>query len=168
VIPVGVGLLLAGCGGGSSSTSTSSLTTVKQPQTERQARSSPATKTKPQQSRAPTPSKPASRALPPTASPNQTVRVALTSTDPAVCELYTPKLLDKSFGGIQGCRSSIRSGGRADSVEIVSSNVKKKEALVVAVPHGGPSSAEKLRVTLVRSGKPWQLQSIKSNVPVGP
>ena len=168
MILVGVGLLLAGCGGGSSSTSTSSVTTVKQPQRARLAKSSPATTTKPQQSQPPTPSKPAAQALPPTASPDQTVRVALTSADSAVCELYTPKLLDRSFGGVRGCRSSIRSGGRADSVEIVSSNVKKDRALVVAVPHGGPSSAEKLQVTLVRSGKPWQLASIKSNVPVGP
>ncbi len=159
----------AGCGGGSSSSSTSSLSTVKNPKREApRAPSSTTTSSKPP---AVTPNggnQPAAHALPARASPPQIVRVALTSAEPTVCTLYTRALLNKSFGDEQGCRASVRSGGRADSVEIVKSSAKGREALVVAVPHGGPSSAQKLQITLLREGKSWRLQSIRSNVPVGP
>ncbi len=162
-------LAVGGCGGGSSSSSSSSLSTVKSPK--RETRSGPTTTTtssKPPESTQSDSTQATHHALPTKASPTQIVRVALTSAEPAVCTLYTPALLDKSFGGVQGCRASVRSGGRADSVEIVKSSTKGHRALVVAVPHGGPSSAQKLQMTLVREGGDWRLQSIKSNVPVGP
>jgi hypothetical protein len=163
-----VAVAIAGCGGGSSSTSTNSLTTVKNPQTQSAPTSATATSAGPQPTRGPADNKSASQPLPALASPAQTVRAALTSTDTAVCELYTRRLLKKSFGGAPGCRSSIRSGGRADSVEIVSVQPEGRHALIVTVPHGGPSSAQKLQISLVRGGRHWQLASIKSNVPVGP
>lgn len=162
-------LAVCGCGGGSSASSTSSLSTVKNPEREApRAQSTTTTGSKPPATTQAGENQAAARAPFAAASPTQTVQFALTSADIAVCEIYTRALLNRSFGGAQGCRSSIRSGGRADSVEIVSSSVKGDKALVVAVPHGGPSSAQKLQISLVRSGKHWQLASIKSNVPVGP
>lgn len=161
-------LALTACGGGSDSgsSSTSSLTTVKQPQRETTA----ATTTEPTTSKAAKP--PGKQRQLPTlqspASPTATARLALTDESPLVCGLYTRPVLAKSFGGLAGCRRAVTSGGQADSVEIVSVRPEGRYALVVAVPHGGPSSAEKLTISLVRTGKNWRLDSIKSNVPVGP
>ncbi len=92
----------------------------------------------------------------------------MTSTSPLACTLYTQRLLNRSFGGLQGCRSAVRSGGRANSVEIVSSHPEGHHALVIVVPHGGPSSAQKLMISLALQGGGWRLDSIHSNVPVGP
>jgi hypothetical protein len=96
------------------------------------------------------------------------VRLALSSKDPMVCFLYTSRQLRKSYGSAAGCRSAVSSGGRARSVEIVSTHPEGRYALVVAVPQGGPSSGERLTLSLVRQGGRWRLDSIHSNAPVGP
>jgi hypothetical protein len=162
--------VLTGCGGGGSgSTSTSSLTTVKSPQRTQPANPPPSTVTttvKPMPHEHRTIRRLTRRLRPVT--PTGAVKEALTARDPLVCVLYTPSLLKESFGGKPGCRSAVRSGGRADSVEIVSSHAESHHAVVVAVPHGGPSSAEKLRFLLALTHDGWRLDSIKSNVPVGP
>ena len=39
---------------------------------------------------------------------------------------------------------------------------------IVAVPEGGPSSGEKLEISLVLDHGAWRIAAIHSNVPVGP
>src|SRR3954452_3512646 len=118
-------IVLAGCGGGSSSTSTSSLTTVKSQQRTQPANPPPSTVTanpKP----APAPPTAHTRHLRPIAgqlakplTPTKEVNLALTAAHPLISRLYTPKLVQRSFGGEHGCQSAVTSGSRADSVEIV-------------------------------------------------
>jgi hypothetical protein len=176
---LGVGLaaaLIAGCGGGSASTSSSpsstagtggSPTTATAPSTA--TTSSAPTATKPAKARKGAGQKPApkpAKSAPTTpATPQATVTAALTS---ARCDLYTPRLLAKSYGGLAGCRAALNSGGSAKSVEIQRTQPEGKFALVVAVPRGGPSSGEKLAVSLVKEGGGWRLEAIHSNVKVGP
>ena len=162
-------LTLAGCGGGSGTT-TSQITTVpKAPTTTGPANPPPSTVTTNPSPKPPAPKKQTTTAksLNP-ASPPKTVTYALSLRDQIVCGLYTKQLLNRSFGGMQGCRSAVSSGGRASSVEIVKTKTKGNSATVIAVPHGGPSSAEKLTISLVRTEGRWQLRAIKSNTPVGP
>ena len=164
-------LAVCGCGGGSS-TSTSSVTTIpKSPATTAQGPANPppstvTTTVKPMPHEHRTIRRLTRRLRPVT--PTGAVKEALTARDPLVCVLYTPSLLKESFGGKPGCRSAVRSGGRADSVEIVSSHAEGHHAVVVAVPHGGPSSAEKLRFLLALTRGGWRLDAIHSNTPVGP
>jgi hypothetical protein len=94
-----------------------------------------------------------------------TVDAALTS---ARCDLYTTRLLQRSYGGLEGCRAALSSGGSARSVEIQRTQPEGKFALVVAVPHGGPSSGEKLAISLLKENGRWRLEAIHSNVKVGP
>jgi hypothetical protein len=62
----------------------------------------------------------------------------------------------------------LKSGGLAKSVAIRSTQPEGKFALVVAVPRGGPSSGEKLAISLVKVHGDWRLEAIHSNVKVGP
>jgi hypothetical protein len=167
-------VVLAGCGGGSSATSTSSLTTVKSPQRTQPANPPPSTvTTNPMPPPAPPTThtrhqRPIARQVAKSLTPTKAVKLALTAADPLICRLYTPQLVQRSFGGEHGCQSAVTSGSRADSVEIVSSHPEGHHAVVVAVPHGGPSSAEKLTILLALARGGWRLDSIKSNAPVGP
>jgi hypothetical protein len=161
-----VAVALAGCGGSSGGGSSSAPASTSAPSSTSATATSGRTTT-----RASNPgsgrSKPAAGSAPTT--PAATVRAALTSSSPnEVCALYAPKLLDRSYGGAGGCRSAVGSGGTASSVKIVSAQPGKVGYVVVAVPHGGPSSGEKLTISLTPQGGGWQLDSISSNVKVGP
>jgi hypothetical protein len=104
--------------------------------------------------------------------PQRVVTVAFTKTrltsPNLVCGLYSQRLLDRSYGGEEGCRSAVRSGGLARSIEIRSVNASGDTASVVAVPTGGPSSGERLTIRLARQGLTWRIAAIRSNVKVGP
>jgi hypothetical protein len=105
------------------------------------------------------------------AQPRAAVRLALTASPggPAeACSLYSAALLKSAYGTVDGCVSALRSGGTADSVKFISSKKSGTTATVVAVPSGGPSSGEKLTYTLVLADHGWLLDTVKSNVPVGP
>jgi hypothetical protein len=109
--------------------------------------------------------KPPKPRRPSPATPAATVDAALTSPR---CDLYTARLLQKSYGGLAGCEAALESGGSASSVEIQRTQPEGKFALVVAVPRGGPSSGEKLAVSLIKENGDWRLEAIHSNVKVGP
>jgi hypothetical protein len=167
-------VLLVACGGGSS-TPTSRVTTISKPATTsamKPANPPPSTvTTNPTTTASKPPGKPSVRRLKKKLQPFgavQAAKLALTARSPLVCGLYNPRLLKQSFGGSHGCRSAVTSGGRARSVEVVKTNLGRSAAQVVVVPHGGPSSKEALTISLARTDGRWQLQSIKSNVPVGP
>jgi hypothetical protein len=157
-----LGALAAGCGGGSGSSATS--TAASGGGTTRHASTAtakpPPRRAKARKKATPKPATPAT--------PQATVETAFTSDGAGACALYTPRLLARSYGGLQGCESAVSSGGRASSVDVTSTQPDGARALVVAVPRGGPSSGERLRISLVRQGGGWRLDSIHSNVPVGP
>jgi hypothetical protein len=98
------------------------------------------------------------------------VRGVLASGDPDVaCNQYaTVKFLAESFGGLAGCRAATNQRTAADSVGLTGLVINGNRARVVALPRGGTSSGQRVRVTLVVRGGRWRVDSLRSNVPVGP
>jgi hypothetical protein len=88
--------------------------------------------------------------------------------DAACSGLVTPSYLQKAYGGAEGCRAAYHGGGGAESVDVVHKQVAGTHATIVAIPSGGPSDGERLRVELVQSDGVWRVAAIHSNVPVGP
>ena len=98
------------------------------------------------------------------------VRGVLVSGDPDIaCRRYaTVKLLAESFGGLAGCRRATNPRSAADSVRLTGLVVNGNRARVVAIPRGGASSGQRIRVSLIVVGDGWRVNSLRSNVPVGP
>jgi hypothetical protein len=98
------------------------------------------------------------------------VRGVLVSGDPDVaCRQYaTVRFLATSFGGLAGCRAATNPRTAADSVRLRGLVVNGSRARVVAIPSGGSSSGQRIRVAIVARGDRWRVDSLRSNVPVGP
>jgi len=98
------------------------------------------------------------------------VRGVLASGDPDLaCRKYaTVRFLAESFGGLAGCRAATNPRSAATSVRLRGLVVNGNRARVVAIPRGGTSSGQRVRVTLVVRGDVWRVDSLRSNVPVGP
>ena len=98
------------------------------------------------------------------------VRGVLASGDPDLaCRKYaTVRFLATSFGGLAGCRAATNPRSAAESVRLRGLVVDGSRARVVAIPRGGTSSGQRVKVTLVVVGPNWRVDSLRSNVPVGP
>ena len=98
------------------------------------------------------------------------VRGVLASGDPDLaCRRYaTVRFLAESYGGLAGCRAATNPRTAADSVRLTGLVVNGSRARVVAIPQGGTSSGQRVRVTLIVVGPTWRVDSLRSNVPVGP
>ena len=98
------------------------------------------------------------------------IRGFLTSSDPeVVCrKAPTDRLIEEAYGELQGCIDAQSSGSSARSVELAGAVEAGEGATVVAVPKGGPNDGERLKITLVRVGRDWRIDKIRSDVPVGP
>ena len=94
----------------------------------------------------------------------------LTSSDPEVVCRQTPtdRLIGEAYGELQGCIDAQSSGSAARSVEIERAAEAGEGATAVVVPRGGPNDGERLKITLVRVGRDWRVDKIRSDVPVGP
>jgi hypothetical protein len=88
----------------------------------------------------------------------------------AACETYaTSKYVSTAFGDIAGCKAAQTAGGSATSVKATGFKVSGDTATATVVPTGGPSSGEKINVSLVKDGGTWKVDSaVAPNVPVGP
>jgi hypothetical protein len=95
---------------------------------------------------------------------------ALASGDPAkACDRFvTEAYVVTAYGDRAGCDAAVTSGGSATSVKVSAIAVSGETGTAVAVPTGGPSNGERLDVSLIREGDVWQVDSLRSNVPVGP
>ena len=107
------------------------------------------------------------------ASDDQAIRAAiegfLTSGDPVVCEQYlTSDLIRKAYGDLKGCEAAQSPQSAARSVAISDLQVQASTATATAIPDGGASNGDKLEVGLVAEGSSWLIDSLESNVPVGP
>ncbi len=155
-IPVIV--LVAGCGGSGATSGSAPVVTPPPVSTSTSARSESPHEINRNQSHAQLPGSPA-----------DFVRAALTTSDPKLaCSAYTPQARDRAYGGQSGCEGAIGSGGAADSVQIKGVDSGLHTANVLAIPSGGPSNGETLRIGLLLAGNTWRIASIRSNVPVGP
>ena len=94
----------------------------------------------------------------------------LASGEPRLaCELYaTERFLDQAFGGLAGCRGATVPRSAADSVEVTAVVIDGEAATATAIPAGGPSAGQRIAVELVAAGDEWQVDSLRSDVPVGP
>jgi len=106
---------------------------------------------------------------PPRALARMAIETYLTAGDPVVCERYaTARFVRAAYGDVKGCEAAQRPASAASSVEITSLSVRGGSASATAVPRGGASDGEKLRIELVGQGDSWMIDSLRSNVPVGP
>jgi hypothetical protein len=100
-----------------------------------------------------------------------TLETVLASTDfKATCgEAVTERYLRRSFGDAAGCEAAQKSAPPASKagvrqVVILPGSV----AQALAFPRGGIYDGQKLRAELVLVDDEWKLDSLRSNVPVGP
>lgn len=86
------------------------------------------------------------------------------------CGRYATKaLLRESFGGRTGCIEATTPRSAADSVRVSAIGLKSENtATAVAIPRGGPSGGQRIKVTLVFGEGQWRVDHLRSNVPVGP
>jgi hypothetical protein len=94
----------------------------------------------------------------------------LTSSDPEVVCRQTPtdRLIGEAYGELQGCLDSQSSDSVARSAQIERADEAGDGATAVVVPRGGPNDGERLKITLVRVGRDWRIDKLRSDVPVGP
>lgn len=100
-----------------------------------------------------------------------TLEAVLTGDDPRqVCgELVTERYLGDAYGGAEGCEGAQDDAKPAKSVRIRGVVVQPDSlAQASATPTGGIYDGERLRAVLVLHDGFWKLDSLRSNVPVGP
>jgi hypothetical protein len=100
-----------------------------------------------------------------------TLETVLTSTDPVdVCgELVTERYLREAYGGARGCKAAQADTKTATDVRLSRVVVLPDSvAQASAEPQGGIYDGEQLRAELVLDDGVWKLDSLRSNVPVGP
>jgi hypothetical protein len=95
----------------------------------------------------------------------------LTSADPrSVCdELVTENYVEAAYGDVAGCRraqadASVARHARVSRIVISPESVAQASVM----PDGGVYAGERLRAELVLDGGQWRVDSLRSNVPVGP
>ena len=100
----------------------------------------------------------------------ESIDAVFVSADPAkACEQdVTDAYVERAFGDVEGCRSAQVPAAAASSVDVGAVRVSGERASADVVPHGGPSDGETVHVTLVYEDGAWRVDSLKSDVPVGP
>jgi hypothetical protein len=100
-----------------------------------------------------------------------TLRSVLTIADPSsVCdELVTENYVEAAYGDVAGCRraqadASVARDARVSRIVISPESVAQASVM----PDGGVYAGERLRAELVLDGGQWRVDSLRSNVPVGP
>jgi hypothetical protein len=98
-----------------------------------------------------------------------TVATVLAPGDPhEVCtRLTTPAYVRAAYGDARGCFEAITAQPAA-KVTVTAVKISGSRATAVAVPAGGPSKGEHIRVELVSERGTWRVDSASSNAPVGP
>jgi hypothetical protein len=98
------------------------------------------------------------------------IELALASGDPAAaCGVsVTTAYVERSYGDRAACEAAISAGGTARSVRVSQIAAGGDSATAVAIASGGPLAGQRLDVALLRDGERWRLDSVSSNVPVGP
>jgi hypothetical protein len=98
----------------------------------------------------------------------ETVLTGASAVD-ACGDLVTERYLRRSYGGPAGCKNAQGDANPADSVRVSRIVVLPDSvAQASAAPQGGLYDGERLRAELVLDGGVWRIDSLRSNVPVGP
>ena len=80
----------------------------------------------------------------------------------------TERFLRQAYGSMQGCEASRNPQGLARESGLTVIPAQAATATVEAQPVGGVYDGDTLRITLVREGGTWLIDSVESNAPVGP
>jgi hypothetical protein len=102
---------------------------------------------------------------------SMTLEAVLTGHDPrqACGELVTERYLREAYGGLQGCEGAAADAKPAKDVRVSRIVVLPDSvAQASAEPAGGLYDGERLRAEVVLVDGFWKLDSLRSNVPVGP
>jgi hypothetical protein len=112
----------------------------------------------------------ADASLPPEAQVDLAIKRVLASGIPGLaCDRHaTERYVRTAFGDRAGCRRSTVPASAASSVRVSAIRISGDDARAVAVPTGGPSGGERIRIELIRAGGVWKIDSLRSNAPVGP
>lgn len=100
-----------------------------------------------------------------------TLDKVLTGVEPAMAcgDLVTDRYLRRSFGDRAGCEAAQRDLEAADSAGVSQVVILPDSvAQALAKPRGGLYGGDRLRAELVLGDGVWKLDSLRSNVPVGP
>ena len=108
--------------------------------------------------------------LAPEARVDLAIKGVLASAVPQLaCRRYaTQRYLNKAFGDRQGCLRATVPASAASYVKVTRIEIEGSDATARALPSGGPSDGEKIDVVLVRQGGIWKVDSLRSDVAVGP
>ena len=101
----------------------------------------------------------------------ETLRAVLVGADPAqACNaLVTERFVRTAYGDRSGCEQAQSKKAAADRIDVSGvAMVSEGHGQAQVKAHGGVYDGQKLRADLVRDGETWQLDSLTSNVPVGP
>lgn len=101
----------------------------------------------------------------------ETLEAVLVGSDPkAACdERVTDRFLRRSYGDSAGCRAALESAEPAKDAGVTQIVVNPDSvAQSLARPKGGIYAGQKLRAELILDEGTWKLDSLRSNVPVGP
>ena len=164
VIAVAPGL--AACGGDDEPTQTTAPAETGASET---ASSSETASTTPGES--PEADKPAADAADDEAEIVKTLEAVLAGSDPAgACgESVTERFLRRSYGDAAGCEAAQSNAKPADDAGVKQVVIHPDSvAQALARPKGGIYDGQELRAELVLDDDAWKLDSLRSNVPVGP
>jgi hypothetical protein len=108
--------------------------------------------------------------LTPTEQVDLAIKSVLASGVPDLaCRQYsTAHYVKTTFGNRAGCVKNTLPASAAQSIKEKKIEIKGADANSTIVPTGGPSDGETIKVTLVRQGGVWKVDTLKSNAPVGP
>ena len=108
--------------------------------------------------------------LTPTEQVDLAIKSVLASGVPDLaCRQYsTARYVKTTFGNRAGCVKNTLPASAAQSIKEKEIVIKGDGAKSTIVPTGGPSDGETIKVTLVRRGGVWKVDTLKSNAPVGP
>ena len=101
----------------------------------------------------------------------EAIRGVLASGNPRLaCDRYaTKRLLRESFGGRTGCFEATSPRSAADSVRVFGITMRSEGLITAtAIPKGGPSGGQRITVEVRMQAGDWRVDSLRSNVPVGP
>ncbi|HYH62065.1 MAG TPA: hypothetical protein VD766_09385 [Solirubrobacterales bacterium] len=101
----------------------------------------------------------------------KTLETVLEGSDPVTAcnELVTERFLRRSYGDAAGCEAALKSAKPAQDAGVEDIVVHPDSvAQASARPKGGIYDGQKLRAELVLDDETWKLDSLRSNVPVGP
>ena len=101
----------------------------------------------------------------------KTLEVVLAGGDPvkACSEWVTERFVRRSYGDAAGCEAAQKAAKPADKAGVTEVMINPESvAQALARPKGGIYDGEELRAELVLDDDIWKLDSLRSNVPVGP